>query len=474
MEGIGMRILVAIANYGFKNIEYLKKLIQEYKSMPCDTDIIILSNVPKKLEGNVEVVVGFPTKDPWSLPFGHKRIFAERIDNYDLFVYSEDDILITWKNIESFLMLSEVLPDGDIAGFMRYEMDSTGKRWYPDFLGPYHWLPNSIKKVDKYTFAAFSNIHSACYVLTQNQLKRVISSGGYLVEPHKGRYDLLCSAATDPYTQCGLRKLICISHISDFVVHHLPNRYANVWGINEDDFQKQIDFMFSLENSERYGQELVPIEKKINHIRWDKMYYDLYDSTLLSLLSPKAKKVLSIGCGYASNEAVLVKKGLEVTAIPLDIIIGVLATSKEIRVMEPDFEKAFSMLDGTMFDCIIFSDVLQHLRDPVDMLSRATKLLANDGEIIVNVPNFYNVKFFKDHFPYPILKRWTYRKNLLHVVTKKHLKRWFQSSGIKMSKVQYAAESRFLKKRSLSLGILNALLASRIYAVGKISSLKTG
>ena len=71
-----IRVLVAIANYGFKNIEYLKRLIQEYQAMPCNTHITVLSNVPKELGPNVEVAVGLPTKDPWSLPFGHKKIFS--------------------------------------------------------------------------------------------------------------------------------------------------------------------------------------------------------------------------------------------------------------------------------------------------------------------------------------------------------------------------------------------------------------
>src|SRR5574337_1188930 len=165
-----MRVLVAIANYGFRQSAYLKRLIQEYRSMPGKVDIVVLSNVPKKFEQNIEVVVGLPTKNPWSLPFGHKKIFAERLEDYGLFIYSEDDILITQKNIESFLQLTKVLPEEQISGFLRYELDSNGNTWYPDFLGPYHWLPASVRKADRFTVAEFSNVHSACYVLTRDQL----------------------------------------------------------------------------------------------------------------------------------------------------------------------------------------------------------------------------------------------------------------------------------------------------------------
>ena len=69
-----MKILVVIANYGLKNQAYLKTLINEYKSMSYDVDIVILSNVPKELGSGIEVRVGLPAKNPWSLPFGHKEL----------------------------------------------------------------------------------------------------------------------------------------------------------------------------------------------------------------------------------------------------------------------------------------------------------------------------------------------------------------------------------------------------------------
>jgi 2-polyprenyl-3-methyl-5-hydroxy-6-metoxy-1,4-benzoquinol methylase len=463
-----MRILVAIANYGFKHAEYLQMLIQEYKSMPCDTDIVVLSNVPKELESNIEVVVGLPTRDPWSLPFGHRKIFAERINNYDLFIYSEDDILLTWKNIESFLLMSKVLPEGDIAGFMLYEIDSMGKKWYPSFRDSFHWVANSVKRVDNFTLASFSNLHSACYVLTRDQLKRAIRLGGYLVDPHQGKYDLLCSAATDPYTQCGFRKVICISSISDFLAHHLTNRYAGEIGINEEEFEMQIAFMLSSQDSPISWRELFPIAKNIDDIRWDKVYYGPCDYDLLSLVSSKAKHILFVGCGYPSSEAILVRKGLNVAAIPLDPIIGMLAASKGIRVTEPDFEQAFRKLDGSKFDCILFPDVLQHLKDPGDIISRAIKLLAIDGQVLVSIPNFNYLKFFKERFPYPVLKRWTYSKNLLHVVTKRHIEKWFQSNGLKMTSFQYAEESRILKRLRIPSMIFKCLATNRILAAGKI------
>src|SRR5258707_914964 len=79
-----------------------------------------------------------------------------------------------------------------------------------------------------YRFATFSNAHSGCYVLTRSHLRRVIRSGGYLVPPHDGFCDMRASAATDPYTRCGLTRRLCVSHLDRFLIHHLPNNYIGV------------------------------------------------------------------------------------------------------------------------------------------------------------------------------------------------------------------------------------------------------
>src|SRR5687768_12101494 len=98
-----MKILVAIANYGTKNDRYLSRVLSEYRSMPYDLNLVALSNLKKDLGADVEVVVGVPQKNPWSMPFSHRRIFAERQDAYDLFLYSEDDMLVTERNIAAFM-----------------------------------------------------------------------------------------------------------------------------------------------------------------------------------------------------------------------------------------------------------------------------------------------------------------------------------------------------------------------------------
>ena len=52
---------------------------------------------------------------------------------------------------------------------------------------------------------------------------------------------MLETAATDPYTSCGLRKMICISHLEQFLIHHMSNRYSGQMGLLLSPFEEQLE-----------------------------------------------------------------------------------------------------------------------------------------------------------------------------------------------------------------------------------------
>lgn len=474
-----MKILVAIANYGLKNRDYLRKLIDEYTSMSYGIDIVVLSNIPKELGSDIEVRVGLPTKNPWSLPFAHKGIFAKRMRDYDLFIYSEDDILIQQRNIEAFVRVQEVLPENEIAGFLRYEESSVGKTPFlsmPDIQAYYHWLANSIESIGEYSFARFSNEHSACYMLTQNQLQKAIASGGFLVPPHEGRYDLLCTAATDPYTQCGFTKVICISHIQDFLVHHLSNAYVRETGIGSSELELQINALLSIKGKRESQWELFPTRTKLNTAKWDKFYYPgLLKKKKDDFLAPipeDAQNILSVGCGWGGQaEAKLLQQGHRVVGIPLDPIIAESAKSRGIEVVCSDFNRARKTLKNEKFDCILFDNILQHLPNPVKVLAEYGELLAEKGYMVVTVPNFRYAKYLYE--PYKTKELYKVRKVFdkthLHFTTPKLVAKWFTQSGLKVVKAKYNIKDRFRRLAIMSLGLLDKYLAPEILFVIKKS-----
>ncbi len=196
------RALVAIASFGTANDRYLQRLIHEYRAMPFDIDFVVLSNLDKSVGAGVEVIVGLPTRNPWSLRSRTRGYLSIALH---LFRRRHPDD----GTVRHFLEVTSVLNDDEIAGFLRFEEGRDGSLSYPDVHGHFHWAPASLRTRGKYTLAHFTNEHSACCVLTQDQLKRAIDSGGFLMPPHEWKYDLLCTAATDTYAQCGFTKLLC-------------------------------------------------------------------------------------------------------------------------------------------------------------------------------------------------------------------------------------------------------------------------
>jgi 2-polyprenyl-3-methyl-5-hydroxy-6-metoxy-1,4-benzoquinol methylase len=470
-----MKILVAIANFGTKNAKYLKRLINEYRSMTrYKVHIVVLSNIPKDLGPDIEVIVGLPTKNPWSLPFGHKTLFTERLHQYDLFIYSEDDTLITERHIDAFVEVSEFLPDNYIAGFIRYELSKNGKKYYSTIHSHYHWDPNSVLKIGNYIFAHYTNDHSACFILTQNQLKKAIDSGGFLLPAREGRYDMLVTAATDPYTKCGMKKLICISHLNDFCLHHLPDIYCGRIGIDSEIADLEIEKLKSLSENNDIRGPLFETCTLLEDSSWDKKYYESCRKDILTLIPKCVKRVLSIGCGCGSTESELVYKGIEVVGIPLDCVILESAASKGVKLLPPNFEAALEALDGEKFDCIIFSDVLNHLHHPISTLIGFLKMLSQSGSIIISIPNFYHPSVIRKRIlgKLPFFttdKSNTFEKYHLHFTTMRMLNSWLNQCKLIILKSYKNVEPRYEFISCLTLGIFDRLMSRNIVVLAKKS-----
>lgn len=460
-----MKILVAMANYGTKNAAHARRLIAEYRAMPFDVDIVVLCESPKGFGADVTELVGLPAKDPWSLPFAHRKLFRDNLAQYDVFIYTEDDTLIRENNIRAFLRASESLPEAVVPGFVRYEVHADGQKHYLDIHGPFHWVPGSVRQWGEYVCADLSNDHSACYILTRQQLRRAIASGGFSLEPHSGRYDLLCAAATDPYTQCGLARVICISHLSEFELHHLPNVYLNRIGLSETDHRVQIGALFDVLGRTDLGRELFATEKSMATPDWDKSYYEPCRTELLNLVPPGAHRILSVGCGAGDTEACLAGQGKNVTALPLDSVIGRLAERRVARLLPPDFEEAFDAVADERFEAIILPDVLQHLENPVDILTRLARLLTPRGVLVGSVPN---LGFMRRRLG-RVLKgggKWSsldggFEATALHLTDARLTRRWLVSGGLRLLLLGFGtgAQASWLGR------LLGEVAASRIVFV---------
>jgi SAM-dependent methyltransferase len=459
-----LRMLVAIASYGEKNLHFLKKIIAEYRRMALQVDIVVLSNAAKSLGSDVDVRVGLPSSNPWSLPFAHKPIFAAAADRYDLFLYSEDDILITEAHIRALLRVTRHLQPDEVAGYLRYEVDHAGNRWMPDLHGAFRWKPEAVKRRGPYVLGEFTNEHAACYVLTRAQLRAALRSGGFLKGPREGRYDMLCTAATDPYTCCGLRKVVCISELDDFLVHHMSNRYAGQVGLELTQCRIQIEAQFSILEGREPASTAFETESRMLTREWSKCYDEPPSDAVLDLIRPDDRRILSVGCGAGATEIRLRDRGAAVTAIPLDSIIGVCVARHGIEVVAGRLEECLARLQGRRFDCVLITNLL-HLLPQAGLLDQLAGLTGARSFVICG-PNFRTLRVLAKR----ALRRSGYHRlgsfdeSGINTVGPRELRRALRAAGLEVREVRWFTphSGRALEERIGVLGSRSwALRAAR-------------
>ncbi len=467
-----MKILIAITSYGSANDAYLARITEEYRSLPFETHIAIFSNKYKQVPVGTELVVGLPTENPRSLSFAHKKLFADRANDYDLFIYTEDDILITERNINAFLQLCAILREDEIPGFLLKEISADGSLNYPQAHVHFHWDPSSVCSRGTETCAFFTNEHAASYVLTRIQLQRAIASGGFLVKPYEGRYDMLCSAATDPYTQCGFKKLICISRLDEFSLHHLPNKYIGKFGISGQALRKQVETLLRIGRNGHLPTSLFRPETKLMGMAYSKDYYEPAKKEITRLIPSSTRSVLSIGCGWGATEVRLAEGGLRVFAVPMDPVISSELKGSEVKLVNGSFASVIEQLAGQRFDCLLILNTLHLVEDPVGLLRSFSGFLMDQGQVIVTVPNLSNIsvlwkKMRRDPRVQP-LKR--YETSGVHMTSRGLIRTWFENSGLEVERFIDLVPKRAEKIRRMTMNMISPLLAFETIVVGKQAS----
>jgi 2-polyprenyl-3-methyl-5-hydroxy-6-metoxy-1,4-benzoquinol methylase len=101
------------------------------------------------------------------------------------------------------------------------------------------------------------------------------------------------------------------------------------------------------------------------------------------------KQVLDVGCATGNLAEVLAGRGCRVTGIDIDPEAAQQAEKHCERVIVGDVESLDlgAELDEADFDVIVFGDVLEHLKDPLQTLRRFKPFLQTEGYVIASIPN---------------------------------------------------------------------------------------
>jgi 2-polyprenyl-3-methyl-5-hydroxy-6-metoxy-1,4-benzoquinol methylase len=117
-------------------------------------------------------------------------------------------------------------------------------------------------------------------------------------------------------------------------------------------------------------------------------YYQQVRHEVLAQVPAGARRVLDVGCAEgALGQHLLARGAQEVIGIEFVAEVAARARTRLTAVHCGDVETMALPFAPQSFDCIVFADVLEHLRDPNAALLRFIPLLRDSGTIVASIPN---------------------------------------------------------------------------------------
>jgi 2-polyprenyl-3-methyl-5-hydroxy-6-metoxy-1,4-benzoquinol methylase len=122
-------------------------------------------------------------------------------------------------------------------------------------------------------------------------------------------------------------------------------------------------------------------------------YFDIVNPEIATIVRRLGRglKVLDVGCGSGNHGAMLKAElghevyGVDNSAISVEKARKRIDGAQTGDVRRPDL---YSLPSGTHgYDLLVFSDILEHLDDPLSVLRSHLKLLTPSGHVVLSIPN---------------------------------------------------------------------------------------
>lgn len=241
--------------YIHDRLKYVNMMIDEVNNYDDETDIYIHTNININInlfltnnKGKLIVVVhDLKDENPFYLTWKPRKLMEEQKDDYDIFIYVEDDILIFKSTIEYWKELNEeCISRNHNLGFLRIEYDNQGEEYLTDINSK---LKSGILINDKSYIVNDVSPYCAFWVYSKHEFKRFVDSKYYNPQNIEG-YEIRESSAIGLH---GLKTPWYTSTVIPFKdmkidprckVWHMPNNYVksgSSWGTGEIRFSDLCD-----------------------------------------------------------------------------------------------------------------------------------------------------------------------------------------------------------------------------------------
>lgn len=159
------------------------------------------------------------------------------------------------------------------------------------------------------------------------------------------------------------------------------------------------------------------------HVKSNEKQYKRRLSFFQDIILP-GKRILEIGCSSGFMLLPLKKKGLEVAGVEPSGGFTSFLNSQNIPVYDSLEALERTEVSKRKFDLVMHFFVLEHVRNPIEFLKQAFKLVAPGGYMVFEVPSrsdplisIYNIPAFQK-FYWSIAHNWYFNKKSLEYVLK--------------------------------------------------------
>jgi len=235
-----MRITKHITFFYLENrIHYVNKIIEETNNYKYPTDIFIhtnyvllsIDNFIKYTNGSIIIVSHYiSNENPFYLTWKCRKVMEKLRNDYDIFIYLEDDILIPNKAIEYWEKYHEKLVEnGYNLGFVRIETNNN-EECITDIVDP--GLSESITLNDVSYAVNNNNPYCAFWIYDAKEFNKFVDSI-YWDPNNIPTYDIREKSAVGlhgfgiTWYKNTLIPIINKKLIDECRVYHLPNNYIN-------------------------------------------------------------------------------------------------------------------------------------------------------------------------------------------------------------------------------------------------------
>lgn len=233
--------------YNESKLNYLEQITKSHNELATESKTFLVTNTnnPEKLKKiqkfvfskNYEIITPNIIGHPKLLPWVHRELFKNCIVKdlgFSHFLYTEDDLLITKKNINYWIKnFNNLEPIGCIPGFLRYEVNKNGILVSTDIANSLNINELPKIKIKDGFLVSLPQPYQAMYLLNESQAKELLFTEAG--SPNSGCWPIVEKAAQgltfwNYPNWSNSRHFIGLNNKLEIdpgaLIHHLPNTYA--------------------------------------------------------------------------------------------------------------------------------------------------------------------------------------------------------------------------------------------------------